>query len=144
MDDADLERIMRHRQTMIASDGRLEQPGVDQPHPRSYGTFPRVLARYVREKRLLPLESAIQKMTDMPARRLGLADRGRIEEGWRADVVVFDPATVSDEATFTDPHRYPKGIPFVFVNGAAVVDEGRSTSARPGQVLRRPGAAAKK
>jgi N-acyl-D-amino-acid deacylase len=138
MDDVDVERIMRHPQTMIASDGRLAQPGVDQPHPRCYGTFPRVLARYVREKKVLTLETAIHKMTGMPAQRLKLADRGRIAEGFRADVVIFDPASVSDEATFKDPHRYPKGIPFVFVNGVAAVDEGRFTNSRAGQVLRGP------
>jgi N-acyl-D-amino-acid deacylase len=143
MDDADLERIMRHPQTMIASDGRLEQPGVDHPHPRCYGTFPRVLARYVREKKLLTLESAIHKMSGMPAQRLGLSDRGRIAAGMRADIVVFDPATVTDEATFNDPHQYPSGIPFVFVNGVPVVEEGKFTAARAGQVLRRPAATAR-
>lgn len=143
MDDADVERIMRHPQTMIASDGRLAQPGVDQPHPRCYGTFPRVLARYVREKKLLTLEVALHKMTGMPAQRLGLRDRGRLAEGMQADVVIFDPATVSDEATFTDPHRYPKGIPFVFVNGVAVVDGGAFTPARSGRVLRGPATAAR-
>lgn len=137
MDDADVERIMRHPQTMIASDGRLAKLGVEQPHPRAYGTFPRVLARYVREKKVLTLEAAIFKMSGQPALRLGLKDRGRVAEGMRADVVIFDPATVRDEATFKDPHRYPQGIPFVFVNGIAVVDDGRFTDARPGVVLRR-------
>jgi N-acyl-D-amino-acid deacylase len=139
MDDADVDRIMRHPQTMIASDGRLARPGVDQPHPRCYGTFPRVLARYVREKKLLSLETAVHKMTGMPARRLGLKDRGAIAEGMCADVVVFDPSTISDEATFKNPHQYPKGIPFVLVNGVIAVDEGRFVDVRPGQVLRGPG-----
>lgn len=138
MDDADVERIMRHPQTMVASDGRLARPGVEQPHPRCYGTFPRVLARYVREKHVLALETALHKMTGMPAKRLGLKDRGVIAEGKYADLVVFDPATISDEATFKDPHRYPKGIPFVFVNGIAAVDDGRFTRTRAGQVLRGP------
>jgi N-acyl-D-amino-acid deacylase len=138
MDDADVERIMRHPQTMVASDGRLAQPGVDQPHPRCYGTFPRVLARYVREKKILTVETAVHKMTGMPARRMGLKDRGVIAEGMCADLVVFDPATVSDEATFKNPHQYPKGIPFVFVNGVAAVDEGRFVNARAGKVLRGP------
>lgn len=144
MDDADVERIMRHPQTMIASDGRLAEFGVDQPHPRAYGTFPRVLARYVREKKVLTLEQALHKMTGLPAQRLGLTDRGRIVPGVWADVVVFDPATVSDEATFTEPHRYPKGIPYVFVNGVAVVDGGRMTAARAGVVLRGPAVKAQK
>lgn len=137
MDDADVERIMRHPQTMIASDGRLAKLGADQPHPRAYGTFPRVLARYVREKKVLTLESAIFKMSGQPAQRMGLKDRGQLAEGMRADVVIFDPAKVSDEATFKDPHHYPKGIPFVFVNGVAVVDEGKFTDARAGKVLRK-------
>ncbi|MES2692212.1 MAG: D-aminoacylase [Verrucomicrobiota bacterium] len=140
MHDDDVDRIMRHPQTMIASDGRLAKPGVDQPHPRAYGTFPRVLARYVREKKLLTLESAIYKMSGQPAQRMGLKDRGRIAEGMRADIVIFDPATVSDEATFNDPHRYPKGIPFVLVNGVAVMDGGKFTDARAGVVLRGPAA----
>lgn len=139
MHDQDVERIMQHPMTMIASDGQLSQPGGPNTHPRAYGTFPRVLGRYVRQQRLLPLETAIHKMTGMPARRLGLVDRGRIAEGMRADVVVFDPATVIDESTFADPHRYPTGILFVFVNGVAAVDEGKFTDARGGRVLRGPG-----
>jgi N-acyl-D-amino-acid deacylase len=144
MDDADVERIMRHPMTMVASDGRLAKLGVDQPHPRCYGTFPRVLARYVREKKLLSLEAALNKMTGMPARRLGLKDRGVIVEGNWADVVVFDPATISDESTFKNPHQYPKGISFVFVNGIAAVDDGRFVGVRAGQVLRSPAAQATK
>jgi dihydroorotase/N-acyl-D-amino-acid deacylase len=137
MDEADVERILRHPQVMVASDGRLSRPGEAAPHPRSYGTFPRVLARYVREKQLFPLETAVAKMTGMPARRLGLADRGRLAEGLHADLVVFDPATVRDTATFTAPHQYPEGIPFVIVNGAVAVDDGKLTAARAGRVLRR-------
>lgn len=136
MADADVERIMRHPQTMIASDGRLAQPGKEMPHPRAYGTFPRVLGHYVREKQVLTLENAINKMTQMPAQRLGLADRGEIAVGFVADLVVFDPATVRDRATFTDPHQYPEGIPFVVVNGIVAVADGQLTSARAGRVLR--------
>jgi N-acyl-D-amino-acid deacylase len=137
MSDEDVERIMRHPQTMIASDGRLSQPGEGVPHPRGYGTFPRVLGRYVREKKILTLETAIHKMTLMPARRLGLADRGRIAEGAQADVVIFEPAKVRDTATFEQPHQYPEGIPFVIVNGVVTVDGGKFTAARGGRVLRR-------
>ncbi len=137
MDDADVERIMRHPQTMIASDGRLSQPGEGVPHPRAYGTFPRVLGRYVREQQTLPLAVAIHKMTLLPARRLGLADRGRLAEGAHADVVIFDAATVRDTATFEQPHQYPEGIPFVIVNGVVTVDGGKFTPARGGRVLRR-------
>ncbi len=137
LDEGDVERIMIHPQTMIASDGRLTQPGEGHPHPRWYGTFPRVLGVYVREKKLLSLEEAVHKMTGMPADRLGLADRGRVREGDVADLVLFDPETVRDRATFENPHQYPVGIPYVFVAGQAVVDGDRFTEARPGVVLRR-------
>jgi dihydroorotase/N-acyl-D-amino-acid deacylase len=137
LDDADVERIMRYPHTMIASDGRLVRPGEGHPHPRWYGTFPRVLGRYVRERQVLTLEEAVHKMTGMPAKRLGLRDRGQVAEGMYADLVVFDPATVEDRATFENPHQYPVGIGYVLVNGVAVVDGGKFTDARPGLVLRR-------
>ncbi|AHG93567.1 D-aminoacylase domain protein (plasmid) [Gemmatirosa kalamazoonensis] len=139
IDERDVERIMRHPQTMIASDGRLSRPGDGHPHPRAYGTFPRVLGVYAREKRLLTLEEAVHKMTGMPAARLGLADRGRLAEGAAADVVVFDPATVRDQSTYEAPHQYPAGIPYVIVNGAVAVDGGVPNGARAGRVLRRIG-----
>jgi dihydroorotase/N-acyl-D-amino-acid deacylase len=138
MDDGDVERIMRYPMTAIASDGRLSRPGVGHPHPRAYGTFPRVLGVYVREKHVLTLEDAVRKMTSLPAWRLGLADRGRLAEGMIADITVFDPATVRDQSTFEQPHQYPAGIPFVIVNGIAVVDGGTFTDRRPGRVIRRP------
>ena len=142
LDEADVERILRHPQTMIASDGRLVRPGDGHPHPRWYGTFPRVLARYVRERRVLTLEDAVHKMTGQPAARLRLADRGRIAVGAHADIVVFDAATVADRATFEAPHQYPVGIEQVLVNGVAVVRDGAFTDARAGRVLRRPPATA--
>jgi len=137
LDEGDVERIMRHPTTMIASDGRLVEPGEGQPHPRWYGTFPRVLGRYVRERGVLTLEEAIHKMTGLPAARLGLTDRGRIAEGMTADIVVLDPATVKDRATFEDPHQYPEGIEYVIVNGKLAVDGEKFTGVRAGQVLRR-------
>jgi dihydroorotase/N-acyl-D-amino-acid deacylase len=137
MDEEDVQRIMRHPQTMIASDGRLSQPGEGKPHPRAYGTFPRVLGRYSRELQLLTLEQAVHKMTGQPARRLGLTRRGVLRVGAYADVVVFDPMTVADRATFEDPHKYPAGIEQVLVNGVAMVEHGEFTNARPGRVLRR-------
>ncbi|MFL5578998.1 MAG: amidohydrolase family protein [Gemmatimonadaceae bacterium] len=137
LDEGDVERIMRHPQTMIASDGRLSRPGEGHPHPRAYGTFPRVLARYVRERGVLTLEQAVHKMTGQPAARLGLRDRGRVAEGAYADLVVLDPAHVRDAATFDAPHQYPEGIPHVVVNGVPAVLDGRPTGARAGRVIRR-------
>jgi N-acyl-D-aspartate/D-glutamate deacylase len=100
-----------------------------------YGTFPRVLGVYAREQKLFSLETAVHKMTGMCARRLGLGDRGVLREGYAADLTVFDFDTVKDEATFTDPHRYPTGIPYVVVNGSVVVDGGRMIPAGTGRVL---------
>jgi dihydroorotase/N-acyl-D-amino-acid deacylase len=136
IDEGDVRRIMQHPMTMIASDGRLSKPGADVPHPRNYGTFPRVLGEYVRVQKVLTLEAAVQKMTGLPAKRMGLADRGCIREGCAADVTVFDAATVADKGTFDNPHQYPVGIEYVLVNGEAVVDGGKFTTARAGKVLR--------
>jgi dihydroorotase/N-acyl-D-amino-acid deacylase len=100
-----------------------------------YGTFPRVLGEYARDRRLFSLETAVHKMTGMPARRLRFRDRGLLEPGYAADIAIFDPAAIKDEATFPDPHHYPAGIPFVIVNGAVVVDGGRMRAAATGRVL---------
>lgn len=137
LDEADVEAIMAHPYTAIASDGRLTQPGEGHPHPRWYGTFPRVLGHYVRDRGVLQLEEAVRKMTSLPADRIGLPDRGRLQEGAFADLVIFDAATVVDQATFQDPHQYPAGIPWVVVNGVVTVDEGAFVDLRPGRVLRR-------
>lgn len=137
IDESDVKRIMAHPMTMIASDGRLNALGDAMPHPRAYGTFPRVLGHYVREEHVLTLEQAVRKMTGMPAARLGLTDRGCLREGCAADVTVFNALTVRDVGTFTDPHHYPEGIPYVIVNGVPVLENGQFTSARPGKVLRR-------
>jgi N-acyl-D-amino-acid deacylase len=128
----DLKEIIRHPAQMIGSDG-LHLPG--KTHPRLFGAFPRLLSRYVRDERVLTLEEAVWKMTGFPAKRMGFTDRGRIEAGMAADLVVFDPATIRDTATFEDPCRYPEGIPYVFVNGNLVVDHGRHTGALKGEVL---------
>jgi N-acyl-D-amino-acid deacylase len=137
MHEDDVVRIMQHPWTAIASDGRLVRPGDGHPHPRWYGTFPRVLGHYVRERGVLPLEEAVRKMTGLPAWRLGLEDRGVIREGAVADLVLFDPATVIDRATFEEPHQYPEGIPYVIVNGVVTVDDGAFVDARAGRLLRR-------
>ncbi len=142
MSEEDVERVMCSPYMMVCSDGLGVSPsGVHnrgKPHPRYYGAFPRVLSRYVREKGVLSLQEAVRKMTSLPAQRIGLRDRGLLREGFKADVVLFDPETVNDEATFTDPHRFPKGIPYVMVNGGLVVDGGDQTGELPGQVLRKP------
>jgi dihydroorotase/N-acyl-D-amino-acid deacylase len=136
IDEGDVRRIMAHPMTMVGSDGRLSRPGEGVPHPRNYGTFPRVLGEYVRNQHVLTLEQAVNKMTGMSARRLGLTDRGCIRAGCFADITVFDPATIADKGTFTEPHQYPVGIDWVIVNGTPVVAEGTFTDARPGRVLR--------
>lgn len=137
IDEGDVQQIMRHPMTMIASDGRLTRPGEGVPHPRAYGTFPRVLGVYARERKILTLEQAVKKMTSMPADRLALPQRGRLRNGAIADLVVFDAATVADRGTFENPHQYPVGIHHVLVNGSVVVENGALTAARPGRVLRR-------
>jgi len=140
MSEDDLTLALRQPWVSIGSDGSalsIEGPlraGV--PHPRNFGTFPRVLGRYVREQGVITLEEAIRKMTSLPAATLGLDGRGSIAPGQWADLVIFDPATVGDRATFEDPFQYPVGIDTVVVNGTVVLDEGTHTGARPGQVLR--------
>lgn len=109
------------------------------PHPRAYGTFARVLGTFVREQRIMPLAEAISRMTAFPAANIGIRERGRLAEGFYADVVVFDPDTIEDLATFEDPHQYAVGVEHVFVNGEQVIRDGEHTDARPGRVVRGPG-----
>jgi N-acyl-D-amino-acid deacylase len=141
IDEADLALAMKQPWVSIGSDGSsLATDGplrAGVPHPRNFGTFPRVLGRYVREMKVISLEEAIRKMTSLPASTLGLADRGSIKPGMWADLVIFNPATVADKATFEDPFQYPVGIDTVLVNGTVVLDEGKHTNARPGKVLKR-------
>jgi dihydroorotase/N-acyl-D-amino-acid deacylase len=137
MSEDDVAAIMAHPQTMIASDGRLVELGDGHPHPRWYGTFPRVLGLYTRERGVLTLEQAVRKMTALPAERIGLRDRGQIRQGWHADLVVFDANTVADRATFEEPHQYPDGIEWVLVNGEVAVEGGVFRDARAGTVLKR-------
>ena len=137
--EEDLERILRHPATMVASDGGIYLPREGVPHPRSYGTFARVLAVYVRERRVLTLEEAVRKMSGFPAARLGLTDRGLLRPGMKADISVFDLARVRDTATFENPHQYAEGWQLVLVNGEIVLENGAATAARPGRVLYGPG-----
>jgi dihydroorotase/N-acyl-D-amino-acid deacylase len=134
----DLQRILVHPTTMVASDGEIPIFNQNHPHPRSYGTFSRVLGVYVRDKKLLSLETAVQKMSALPAQRLGLSDRGVIRQGLKADLAVFDPARVRDTATFEKPHSYAEGVSVVIVNGEVVFENGAMTAARPGRVLYGP------
>ena len=139
IDENDLKLAMQQPWVSVGSDGSalaISGPlrtGV--PHPRSFGTFPRVLGKYVREEHVISLEQAVHKMSGLTASQLHIADRGLIKEGLAADLVIFDPTTVADRATFTDPFQYPVGIPTVVVNGRVVLDEGRHTGARPGIVI---------
>jgi N-acyl-D-amino-acid deacylase len=135
----DLERILRHPATMIASDGGIPIFGRAAPHPRNYGTFARVLAVYVRERNTITLEDAVRKMSSFPAQRLGLADRGLLRPGMKADIAVFDPVRVRDAATFEKPHQYAEGFSTVVVNGQIVLEQGKISAARPGKVLYGPG-----
>lgn len=140
MSEEDLERILKHPATMVASDGEIPIFGKAAPHPRSYGTFARVLGRYVRERKLLTVEEAVRKMSSFPAQRLGLTDRGVLRPGLKADIAVFDAARVRDAATFAKPHQYAEGFALVVVNGEIVYRDGKMTGTHPGRVLRGPSA----
>ena len=126
---------------MVGTDGSGVSPtGIlshGKPHPRHYGTYPRILGRYVREKGLLSLEEAIYKMTGFPAKRLGLEDRGLLREDYWADIVIFNPDTIIDNATFLDPHQFPTGIHYVIVNGEVVVENDEQIDLLPGKVLKK-------
>ena len=134
-------KVLAHPALMIGSDsiplyeGEGDRPG--KPHPRTYGTFPRVLGEYARERKIFSLETAVAKMTGMAAARIGLRERGLVQPGYFADLTIFDPATVKDESTYPDPHRYPTGIPYVVINGTLVVDDNHTVARRTGHVLTR-------
>ena len=140
--EEDIGEIVRSPSALVGSDGNCVADygvvGQGMPHPRFYGTFPRIIGRYVHEQQLLPLERAVRKMTGATARALRLRDRGLLKEGYRADIAIFDPADFKDRATYADPHQYPSGDrTTVLVNGVVVVENARHTSATPGMVLRR-------
>jgi N-acyl-D-amino-acid deacylase len=140
MSEDDVKFVMQQPWIAIGSDSRANAPygplSFGKPHPRSYGTFPRVLGRYARDEQVLTLEDAVRKMTSLTARHMRLRGRGTIGVGVAADLVVFDPATVSDTATYDDPHRYPKGIDYVVVNGQVALEQGETTNERAGRFLR--------
>ena len=142
MDEDDVRAALKHPLVMLGTDSGGMAPDSGPPtagvHPRAWGSAARILAKYVREERLLTLEEAVRKMTSLPARRMGLWDRGVVQPGASADLVVFDPATIHDRATFAQPRQYAEGVRFVAVNGQLVVDGGQLTAARPGRALRGP------
>ena len=141
MNEEDVQRVMQSPYGMVGSDGSAIAPeGIwanNVPHPRLYGTFPRVLGHYARDEGVLSLQEAVRKMTGAPAQKLGFKDRGLLREGYKADITVFNPETVKDVATFTNPQRYPAGIRYVIVNGKIVVEKGEHTGALPGKALRK-------
>ena len=136
--EADMLAFLAHPLAMVGSDGSaipLDQ-GSDKPHPRHFGTYPRVFGRYVRDQHALTMVDAVTRTSAAPAARIGLTDRGRLLSGLAADIVVFDPNDVLDRATYLDPCRAPIGVRDVLVGGVAVVRDGQQTGARPGKVLR--------
>jgi N-acyl-D-amino-acid deacylase len=137
MHEDDLTRFMKHPLTMVASDGGPRRLGEDMPHPRSYGNNARVLARYVREQKILTIEEAVRKMASLPAQTFQLKDRGVIRPGGFADLVLFDPELVNDPSSFPDPHHYAEGFSHVIVNGGVVIRDGKLTDTRSGGPLRR-------
>jgi N-acyl-D-aspartate/D-glutamate deacylase len=141
--EPDMQLILRQPWTSIGSDGSAVSPdgptGRTHPHPRYYGTFPRVLGRYARELKVITLPEAVKKMTSMNADKIGIRDRGRLKEGLAADVTVFDQDRVIDRATFEQPHQFPVGIKYVIVNGVVTVDNERHTGALAGHVIYGPG-----
>ena len=140
MAEDDVKTIMKHPRTIIASDGRAVADYGELhkgcPHPRYYGTFPRVLGKYVREEKAFSLETAIQKMTSMPAEIMGLKARGTLAPKMVADITVFDPETVSDMATFESPHQYPTGIEYVMIAGEIIIDHGRHSNKMEGNIIK--------
>jgi N-acyl-D-amino-acid deacylase len=141
MKEENLKKILAHPRVCVGCDGSARAPygllGQGKPHPRSYGTFPRVLGKYVRQEKILSLTDMIKKITSVPARKFGFEKRGIVQEGNYADLVVFDEDRVIDKATFIEPHRYPEGIAHVVINGRTVVSDGKHTGELAGRVLRK-------
>jgi dihydroorotase/N-acyl-D-amino-acid deacylase len=142
MDESDVALALKQPWTSICNDSSGTSPdgilGEEHPHPRAYGTFPRILRKYVREEHLLTLPDAIRKFSALPAQKMGFTDRGVLKEGMWADVVVFDPETIHDVATFDKPNQLSVGMDYVLVNGVPVISEGQMTGKKSGKVLRGP------
>jgi N-acyl-D-amino-acid deacylase len=143
MDENDVALALKQPWTSVCNDSQGTSPdgilGQEHPHPRAYGTFPRILRKYVREEKLISLPDAIRKFSALPAQKMGFTDRGVLKEGMAADMVIFDPEKVHDVATFEEPNQLSQGMDFVFVNGVAVIAEGKMTGKLPGKVMRGPG-----
>jgi N-acyl-D-amino-acid deacylase len=143
MSEPDVALALKQSWTSVDNDSQGTAPsgllGLEHPHPRAYGTFPRILRKYVREEHLLTLEDAIRKFTSLPAGRMRLSDRGVLKQGMWADIVVFNPDTITDRATFENPNQLSVGMDYVLINGTPVIEQGRATGARPGKILRGPG-----
>jgi len=143
MSEPDVALVLQQPWVSVDNDSSGTSPdgilGQEHPHPRAYGTFPRILRKYVREEKKLALEDAIRKFSALPAQRMRFADRGVVKAGMWADIVIFDPATIRDLATFDNPNQLSQGMDYVLVNGVPVIDQGEMTRARPGKVLRGAG-----
>jgi N-acyl-D-amino-acid deacylase len=141
MDENNLKKILASPLVMVGSDGSVAAPygelAKGKPQPRYYGTFPRVLGKYCREENVIDLPTAIKKMSTMPAEKLGLKGRGKLIPNYFADIVIFNPQTVTDNATFSDPHQYPTGIEYVIVNGKITIKDGEHTGEYAGMVLKK-------
>jgi N-acyl-D-aspartate/D-glutamate deacylase len=137
MNEKDVKRFMRKDYVMTSSDGHVEVPGNDMPHPRNYGAFPHKLRKYVFEDKVITLEHAIRAATVLPADMLGLPERGRIEEGCIADIIIWDPETIRDLSTYTNPHRYSTGIEYMWINGQLVIENGAFNETLAGKTLRK-------
>jgi N-acyl-D-amino-acid deacylase len=143
MSEDNIAAKMKQRWVAISTDADALSPegilGKGKPHPRAYGTYPRVLGRYVREKGIITLEDAIRKMTSLPAQRMGIQNRGLLKAGMYADITIFNPDTIIDKATYVDPHQFPVGVDYVLVNGHIIVAKGKHSGALPGKIIYGPG-----
>jgi N-acyl-D-amino-acid deacylase len=134
MSEEDVRTVMKHPSVMIGTDGI---PTSGKPHPRAYGTYPRVLGKYVREEKIFSLEEAIRKMTSLPAQKFGLKERGMIAEGMIADLVIFNPSTIQEKSTYPNPHERPEGIEYVLIGGSIVLERTKLLNSQKGQVIRK-------